>query len=66
MTDLTKPVPRLPHDDFWRSHDNFRRVDNHHRRSHDHVVMMVVSRVFAPAATRKNAAGGGEEGYNAG
>jgi hypothetical protein len=56
---------RLPHDDFRRAHDNFGRPDDHRWRSHDHVVMMFISRVSVPSVARDNAAGGGEESYNA-
>jgi hypothetical protein len=55
------PHAGLPHDDFRRADDQYRRAD-------DDSVMMFISRVFVPApiAIRYNAAGGGKQGNNAG
>ena len=54
MPDLVKPATGLPHNDFWRAHNN-------HRRPHDDVVMMLVSRVSATSSVGDKAAAGGEE-----
>ena len=52
----------LPHDDFRRAHYDFRGAHDHCRRPHYDFVMMFISRVLAPSASRKNTSGGGEEG----
>ena len=68
MPQLTNPAPGLSHDHFRRAHDEFRGAHLDYRRSHDNCIMAFVSRVFVPApfTSRENAAGGGEEGDDAG
>lgn len=65
---LMKPAPGLLHDDFRRAHHKFRGTHHDYRRSHNDCVMAFVSRVSvpAPSAIGDKAAGGGEEGDNAG
>jgi hypothetical protein len=66
MPDLMNPAPGLPHDDFRRTHDNYRGAHYHWRRPDDDCVMMFISRVPAMSTVGNNASGGGEEGENAG
>ena len=66
MPDLMNPAPGLPHDDFRRTHDDFRGMHHNYRRYHSGFVMMFVSRVPAPIASREDTASGGEKGDDAG
>jgi len=66
MPDLLNPASRLSHDDFRRAHNHFRGAHFNHRRANDDCVMMFISRMPAPIASGKNAAGGGKKGCNAG